>query len=37
MSIDVSKVTTLDDHPGIAKFFEGCLIEQKDVANGAKL
>ncbi|KAG9191326.1 phenol 2-monooxygenase [Alternaria panax] len=31
----VSKVTTLDDFDGIAKFFAGCLIEQAPISNAS--
>lgn len=30
----ISKVTSLDDFTGIAEFFDGCLIEQHNIADG---
>lgn len=34
VTLDVSKVTALDDLEGIQKFFDGCLLEQKATVNG---
>jgi hypothetical protein len=33
-SPDISKVTALDDFTGITEFFDGCLIEQHNIADG---
>jgi hypothetical protein len=36
MMIDVAKVTTLDDHDGVAKFFKGVFVKKGTSTGGRR-